>query len=87
MLSSTPNARGCYFFSAVASGSRAIGAMTVELSGWDACIWAVGISSMGLDEASYAKVTEQLTLIWARALVRLNPVFSFCYCSAAGLVD
>src|SRR5262245_43989463 len=55
-----------------------------QLTGWDACIWAVGISSMGLDEAAYARVTEELTLVWARALVRINPVFSFCYCSAAG---
>src|SRR6185436_12028345 len=28
-----------------------------ELTGWDACIWALGISSVGMDEASYAKVT------------------------------
>ena len=55
-----------------------------HLAGWDACLWAVGISSVGLDEAAYAKVTEDLTLLWARALLRLNPRFSFCYCSAAG---
>jgi len=61
-----------------------LAAIEPELVGWDACIWAVGISSVGLDEAAYAKVTEDLTLRWARALLRLNPVFSFCYCSAAG---
>jgi uncharacterized protein YbjT (DUF2867 family) len=55
-----------------------------QLAGWDACIWAIGISSMGVDEAAYARVTEELTLSWARALLRLNPAFSFCYCSAAG---
>jgi len=55
-----------------------------QLAGWDACIWAVGISSVGLDEAAYAKVTEDLTMLWARTLLRLNPRFSFCYCSAAG---
>jgi uncharacterized protein YbjT (DUF2867 family) len=55
-----------------------------QLVGWDGCLWAVGISSIGLDEAAYAKVTEELTLVWARALLRLNPAFSFCYCSAAG---
>lgn len=55
-----------------------------QLVGYDACIWAVGISSLGLDAAAYAKVTEELTLVWARALLRLNPEFSFCYCSAAG---
>jgi uncharacterized protein YbjT (DUF2867 family) len=55
-----------------------------QLAGWDACLWAVGVSSIGLDEAAYAKTTEELTLLWARALLRLNPGFSFCYCSAAG---
>ncbi|MDC0711047.1 hypothetical protein POL68_21430 [Stigmatella sp. ncwal1] len=55
-----------------------------QLVGYDACIWAVGISSVGLDEAAYARVTEELTLVWARALLRLNPEFSFCYCSAGG---
>lgn len=61
-----------------------IGAVEEQLVGYDACIWAVGVSSVGLDEAAYARVTEELTLLWARALVRLNPEFSFCYCSAAG---
>ena len=55
-----------------------------QLAGWDACVWAVGISSVGLDEAAYARVTEQLTLHWARLLLDLNPGMSFCYCSAAG---
>ena len=59
-------------------------AVATELTGWDAAIWAVGISSIGLDEGAYAKVTEQLTLVWARGLLRLNPDLSFCYCSAAG---
>jgi hypothetical protein len=59
-------------------------AVESQLVGWGACIWAVGISSVGLDEAAYAKVTEELTLLWARALLRLNPNSSFCYCSAAG---
>lgn len=55
-----------------------------QLVGYDGCIWAVGIPSGGLDEAGYAKVTEELTMKWAQALLRLNPVFSFCYCSAGG---
>jgi uncharacterized protein YbjT (DUF2867 family) len=59
-------------------------ALEPELVGYDACIWAIGVSSVGLDEAAYAKVTEELTLLWARTLLRLNPVLSFCYCSAAG---
>ena len=61
-----------------------VAAVEQELVGYDACIWAVGISSVRLDEPAYARVTEELTLAWARALLRLNPDFSFCYCSAAG---
>lgn len=55
-----------------------------DLTGWDACIWGAGISAVGLDEAAYAKVTEELTLLWARALLAQNPSLSFCYCSAVG---
>jgi uncharacterized protein YbjT (DUF2867 family) len=58
-------------------------AVEAQLTGWDACIWALGISSVGMDEAAYAKVTEELTLLWARALLRLNPELSFCYVSGA----
>ena len=55
-----------------------------QLGGYDACIWAIGVSAVGLDEAGYARVTEELTLAWARALLRLNPGMSYCYCSAGG---
>jgi uncharacterized protein YbjT (DUF2867 family) len=61
-----------------------IASVESQLVGWDGCIWALGISSLGLKEAAYAKVTEELTLLWARTLLRLNPQFSFSYCSAMG---
>ncbi|HEU4894174.1 MAG TPA: hypothetical protein VFT47_21605 [Vicinamibacterales bacterium] len=61
-----------------------VAAVESQLVGYDACLWAVGISSIGLDEAAYSRVTEELTLLWARTLLRLNPDFSFAYCSAAG---
>lgn len=55
-----------------------------QLVGYDACIWAIGISSSGLDEKAYARITEELTLTWASTLLRLNPKMSFSYCSAGG---
>jgi len=55
-----------------------------KLVGYDTCIWAIGISSAGLDESKYARVTEDLTLHWANKLLRLNPALSFSYCSAGG---
>ena len=62
----------------------AVASVESQLIGWNAGIWAVGVSSIGLDEASYARITEELTLVWARALLRLNSEFSFSYCSAMG---
>lgn len=59
-------------------------AQQAQLRGYDACVWCLGTSSVGMDEAAYAKVTEELTLLWARELLRLNPGFSFCYCCGAG---
>jgi len=61
-----------------------VSAVSDQIAGYDACIWAIGVSSVGLDEAAYARMTEQLTLAWARELLRLNPGLSFCYCSAMG---
>lgn len=61
-----------------------IASISEQLSGYDACIWAIGISSVGMDEAAYSEVTERLTLAWAEQLLKLNPEFSFCYCSAGG---
>lgn len=61
-----------------------VASVQAQLTGYDACLWAVGISSFGIAEADYARVTEELTLSWARALLRLNPTMAFCYCSAGG---
>jgi len=55
-----------------------------QLVGYDACLWTIGISAIGLDETAYSRVTEELTLLWARGLLRINPGMSFCYCSGAG---
>jgi uncharacterized protein YbjT (DUF2867 family) len=55
-----------------------------HIAGWDACIWGLGVSAVGLDEEAYSKVTEELTLLWASALLTHNPNLSFCYCSAVG---
>ena len=30
-------------------------AAEAQLAGWDACVWALGISSLGLDETAYAQ--------------------------------
>lgn len=55
-----------------------------ELQGFDACFFCLGVSSSGLDEASYRRLTLDLTLGVATQLARLNPGMTFVYVSGAG---
>jgi uncharacterized protein YbjT (DUF2867 family) len=55
-----------------------------QLSGWDACFFCLGISSAGLTEDAYGRVTYDLTLAAATTLARLNPHMTFIYMSGAG---
>ena len=55
-----------------------------DLSGQDACFFCLGVSSAGLTEEAYRRVTHVLTLAAARTLCRLNPGMTFIYVSGAG---
>jgi uncharacterized protein YbjT (DUF2867 family) len=55
-----------------------------ELSGFDACFFCLGVSSAGMKEADYTRLTCDLTLGWARELAKLNPGMCFTYVSGAG---
>ena len=55
-----------------------------ELSGLDACFFCLGVSSTGLDEEHYRRVTYELTLGAAQLLVALNPNMTFIYVSGTG---
>ena len=55
-----------------------------ELTGWDACLFCLGISASGHSEEAYSRITHDLTLAVAQVLVRLNPALDFVYISAAG---
>jgi uncharacterized protein YbjT (DUF2867 family) len=55
-----------------------------ELSGFDACLFCLGVSSSGKTEAEYSRLTYDLTLAAATTLARLNPQMTFIYVSAAG---
>jgi uncharacterized protein YbjT (DUF2867 family) len=59
-------------------------AIESELSGFDACFFCLGVSSAGMTEAHYRRVTYDITLAAANALVRLNPQMTFIYISGAG---
>jgi len=55
-----------------------------QLGGFDACLFCLGVSSAGLSEAEYRRVTYDITLAAARTLARLNPLSTFIYVSGAG---
>lgn len=55
-----------------------------QLSGYNACYFCMGVSSLGMKEAAYRKITYDLTLHVANTLVKLNPEMTFCYVSGAG---
>jgi uncharacterized protein YbjT (DUF2867 family) len=59
-------------------------AIEAQLTGFDACFFCLGISSAGLSEAEYTRVTFDMTMRAAETLSRLNPGMTFVYISGAG---
>jgi uncharacterized protein YbjT (DUF2867 family) len=55
-----------------------------ELTGLDACFFPLGVTSVGMTEENYRKVTYDLTLAVAKTLARLNPGMTFIYVSGTG---
>jgi uncharacterized protein YbjT (DUF2867 family) len=55
-----------------------------ELSGIDACFFCLGISSAGMSEADYTRVTYDMTLAAAGTLAKVAPGCTFIYVSGAG---
>ena len=55
-----------------------------ELAGYDACFYCLGVSSAGLDEAAYTRVSYDYPLAAARTLAKVNPDMTFVYVSGAG---
>ncbi len=59
-------------------------AMEPHLKGHGACFFCLGVSSFGMNEAAYRKMTFTLTLEIARLLARVSPHLTFVYVSGAG---
>ncbi|MFI5958621.1 epimerase [Cryptosporangium sp. NPDC051539] len=55
-----------------------------ELAGFDACFFCLGVSSVGMSEADYRRITYDLTLSAARLLAAKNPGMTFTYVSGQG---
>lgn len=61
-----------------------VGAEGADFHGYDACLFCLGVSSAGMSEAEYTRLTYDLTLGWANVLARINPRMTFEYVSGAG---
>jgi uncharacterized protein YbjT (DUF2867 family) len=61
-----------------------LSAIEGELQGYDACFFCLGVTSVGMTEAEYRKVTYGITMAVAETLVKLNPGMTFVYVSGAG---
>jgi hypothetical protein len=54
-----------------------------QLTGYNACFFCLGVSSVGMKEDEYFKKTHTLTLNFAKVLAGVNPDVVFCYVSGA----
>lgn len=52
-----------------------------QLTGYNACFFCLGVSSVGMKEEAYHKVTYDLTMSLAKVLAKSNPGMTFCYVS------
>ena len=56
-----------------------------EFAGYDACLFCLGVSAVGMKETEYRRVTFDMTMAAARAVERVNPTgMTFEYVSGAG---
>jgi len=61
-----------------------LASLETRLTGFDACFFCLGVSSAGMREADYRRITFDLTLAVAGVLARLNPAMTFIYVTGAG---
>jgi uncharacterized protein YbjT (DUF2867 family) len=55
-----------------------------SLTGLDACFYCLGVTSAGMSEEAYTRVTYDMTVAVASTLSRLNPQMTFVFVSGAG---
>ena len=61
-----------------------LSAVESQLTGYNACFFCAGISSVGISAAEYERITHDLTLLVGVTVARLNPALTFIYVSGAG---
>jgi len=60
-----------------------LSAIEGQLQNYNACYFCLGVSSVGLNEEKYHRLTYDLTIHVAETLVKLNSDMVFCYVSGA----
>ncbi len=55
-----------------------------DLTGYNACFFCLGVSSVGMKQKDYIRMTYDLTMQAATALSKLNNGMTFCYVSGEG---
>jgi len=60
-----------------------LSAIEPELKGYNACYFCLGVSSIGMREPEYYRLTYTLTMHVAETLCKLNHDMTFCYISGA----
>ena len=55
-----------------------------QLTDYNACFFCLGVSSLGMKEPEYYRLTYTLTMHVAEKLCKLNNATTFCYISGAG---
>ncbi|GII52349.1 epimerase [Planotetraspora thailandica] len=59
-------------------------ALAEEFSRYDACFFCLGVSSVGMSEDAYRRVTYDITLAAATVMAERNPAMTFVYVSGEG---
>jgi uncharacterized protein YbjT (DUF2867 family) len=55
-----------------------------QFAGCDACFFCLGVSAVGMSEDDYRRLTYDVTLAAAEAMVAVSPNMTFCYVSGEG---
>ncbi len=55
-----------------------------DFRGYDACFFCLGISSAGMSEQEYQRITFDITIAAAQTLLKMNPNLTFIFVSGAG---
>jgi uncharacterized protein YbjT (DUF2867 family) len=54
-----------------------------QLKGYDACLYCAGISSVGMKEEDYTRITYHTTIAFAESLLKVDTDLTFCFVSGS----